>query len=309
MGPSTIRLHHWHPARCVAVVLAGGVAFGAQHQRTDQGLPARQWVTVEMAAVRHRAPDAQGEALARFEPRRYPRGLALLESSAAHPPVLERLLPGRWGEPPAVSPMRPAWMWADPSPPVPQTLTPATPEPVLDAPGFTPEPEPTPTPMDEARAAFQAFEHGLVQRRGRWLREGLSLAGAVAGLRRSADFMVLAHGRWLQVLPPSTRPTPLFAQFGERLPGGVFELEGTVSVSQGRYIDIELDLMAPERPVAGDAWRLVRDGYAVLAETRRSRLGEVHYFDHPRFGLVVRVQRVAPPEELLARLRAAEEGS
>ena len=293
-------------------------ATGAEPQGAADGQLSRQWLSVELAVVRHRAPDGQGEALVRFEPRRVPRRLALLEGSAPHPPVLAPLLPVQWGEAPEVEPLPPAWMWGDPPPLMAETETLApdeahetlapAPEVVPETLAPIPDPPPETTPMAEARAAFQAFERGLVRGRGRWLGDELTLAGAVDGLRRSGDFIVLAHGRWLQTLPPNTRPMPLFAQFGERLAGGVFELEGTVSVSQGRYIDIALDLMAPEPPVAGDAWQLERDGYVLLAETRRSRVGEVHYFDHPRFGVVVKTQRVRPPEALLVLLRAAEEG-
>ena len=295
--------------RCAALAVLALLAIGAEPQGTADGELSHQWLSVELAVVRHRVADGQGEALVRFEPRRVPRRVALLEGSVPQPPVLAPLLPAQWGTAPVVvEALPPAWMWGDPPAPVPETPVFGPPTPAAAPYVLVPDLLPEPTPLDEARAAFQAFEHSLVQRRGRWLRDELTLAGAVGGLRRAADFIVLAHGRWLQTLPPSSRPLPLFAQFGERLAGGVFELEGTVSVSQGRYIDIGLDFMAPEPPPAGGVWRLARDGYAVLAETRRSRVGEVHYFDHPRFGMVVKTQRVRPPEALLARLRAAEEG-
>ena len=301
-------LRHFGCAAFGALAPFATTAALAQSQGAADGRLSRQWLSVELAVVRHRAPDGQGEALVRFEPRQVPRRLGLLEGSAPHPPVLAPSLPWQWGEVPVVESLSPAWIWGDP--PVPETPVAETlaPDEAEQALAPVPDVPPETTPMDEALAAFQAFELGLVRGRDRWLGDELALAGAVAGLRRSGDFFVLAHGRWLQTLPPSSRPMPLFAQFGARMPGGVFELEGTVSVSQGRYIDIALDLMAPEPPVAGDAWQLARDGYALLQETRRSRFGEVHYFDHPRYGVVVKTQRVRPPEALLERLRAAEEG-
>ena len=302
-------LRHFGCAAFGALAPFATTAALAQSQGAADGRLSRQWLSVELAVVRHRVPDGQGEALVRFEPRQVPRRLGLLEGSAPHPPVLAPSLPWQWGEVPVVESLSPAWIWGDP--PVPETPVAETlaPDEAEQALAPVPDVPPETTPMDEALAAFQAFELGLVRGRDRWLGDELALAGAVAGLRRSGDFFVLAHGRWLQTLPPSSRPMPLFAQFGARMPGGVFELEGTVSVSQGRYIDIALDLMAPEPPVAGDAWQLARDGYALLQETRRSRFGEVHYFDHPRYGVVVKTQRVRPPEALLERLRAAEEGS
>ena len=309
-------LRHFGCAAFGALAPFATTAALAQSPGAADGQLARQWLSVELAVVRHRVSDGQGEAVVRFEPRQVPRRLGLLEGSAPHPPVLAPSLPWQWGEVPVVESLPPAWMWGDPpetaapGTPVPETPGAETLAPEVEGQALAPEPDllPETTPLDEALAAFQAFERGLVRGRGRWLGDELALAGAVAGLRRSGDFFVLAHGRWLQTLLPSSRPMPLFAQFGARLPGGAFELEGTVSVSQGRYIDIALDLMAPEPPVAGDAWQLARDGYALLQETRRSRFGEVHYFDHPRYGVVVKTQRVRPPEALLERLRAAEEG-
>ena len=286
-----------------AALLAANIPLGAAEPADVERLLAREWLSVEVAVVRHRVPDEQGEALVLFEPRRYPRGLMLLAGSVEHPPVLEAPVAAEPAQAPLDGPLPPAWMWADPPS--------AAPEEDALGPGdiaTAPETPPAVPPLVAARAAIAAFEQSLVRERANWRREELSLARAVARLGRSSDFEVAAHGRWLQALPPSARPRPLFAQFGARLPGGVFELEGTITVSQGRYIDIALELIAPVPAAGGAPWQLERDGYALLAESRRARDGEIHYFDHPRFGVVVRAQELAMPEELVALLQAAEEG-
>ena len=38
--------------------------------------------------------------------------------------------------------------------------------------------------------------------------------------------------------------------------------------------------------------------YAELKQSRRMRSGELHYFDHPLFGLLVRIDKVTHPENL-----------
>ncbi len=290
----------------VAALLAVNIPLGAAAEPADvERLLAHEWLSVEVAVVRHRVPDEQGEALVLFEPRRYPRGLMLLAGSVEHPPVLEAPVDAEPAQAPLDGPLPPAWMWADPPPAAAEEEEDALGPGGMAAPPETP---PAVPPLVAARAAIAAFEQSLVRERANWRREELSLARAVARLGRSSDFEVAAHGRWLQALPPSARPRPLLAQFGARLPGGVFELEGTITVSQGRYIDIALELIAPAPAAGGAPWQLERDGYALLAESRRARDGEIHYFDHPRFGVVVRAQELAMPEELVALLQAAEEG-
>jgi len=82
---------------------------------------------------------------------------------------------------------------------------------------------------------------------------------------------------------------------------------GTITLIRERYLHLDVDLLltsagssAPVLYSAGPgnapAWR--------LSEKRRIRSGELHYFDHPRFGVIVRVtpyvspdQPTAPPAE------------
>ncbi len=44
-----------------------------------------------------------------------------------------------------------------------------------------------------------------------------------------------------------------------------------------------------------------------LLASRRLRSGEAHYLDHPKLGVLVRIEPVTPPESLSAAYLALEE--
>lgn len=63
------------------------------------------------------------------------------------------------------------------------------------------------------------------------------------------------------------------------------EVEGMVSIRVSRLLHVALDFL------------YYRDGMPIrLAETRRLKLYETHYFDHPLFGLIVQVSPYALPK-------------
>ena len=264
-----------------------GACLCATAQAQPEPRPTRDWHEVEVAVFRHRGPTG-GEQVVRFEPRAYPRGMLALQrppplpaEAGSAPAVLCVAAPESAWAPPETgpAPFPPAWLWLG-------RLV----APTQEAGGDGALPRPANGPEDVA-----ALGPSPMQRRLQWSEEDLALANSVSRMRGSGRFEVLAHGRWLQATPPSRRPRPVLVQFGERRPGGAYAVEGTISVSKGRYIDLNVTLMAPELPAAGMAWQLRRDGYALLDQARRLRPGETHYLDHPRFGAVVRVSKLTPP--------------
>lgn len=114
-------------------------------------------------------------------------------------------------------------------------------------------------------------------------------------------------------------------------------LRGTVTLALQRFIHINADFILTTEhplPVQGD-WATRREEILTdllherigadeararldalnaeprfeafrVTESRRVRRGEVHYFDHPRIGVVVMVRQV-PPEEVEARQRAYDD--
>ncbi len=131
-------------------------------------------------------------------------------------------------------------------------------------------------------------------------------AGELASLHRRlagrAEYRPLLHVIWVQ--PAETDgPTPLIDLSALR--PGSDELVGQVRLSRTRFLHLHLDLefLAPDRgpalplPVGGGELpevRLLVPRYRI-DESRRMRSGEVHYFDHPAFGVIATVQPVERP--------------
>ena len=126
-------------------------------------------------------------------------------------------------------------------------------------------------------------------------RSELSLTGVRDSLRRSAHYRPLLHAAWR--LPGVPRDAARPAHVGVRLAGSGADgggerptVQGTVKVSLARYLRVELDLLyvraasgevaAPE--TAPTRFRLVSE--------RRMRSRELHYIDHPIFGVLVWIE-------------------
>ena len=153
-----------------------------------------------------------------------------------------------------------------------------------------------------------------------WRYERLSLRTAATRMRRSGDYAVLHHGGWLQAVPPRDSARPLLIQLGAPMSDATFELEGSVSVTLGRFLHFAAQVWLRQDPadtlpelngeaestggmeaVPADSDGSIADGsgYVLLSESRRMRPGEVHYLDHPWLGILVRIEPVQAPDALL----------
>jgi len=94
-------------------------------------------------------------------------------------------------------------------------------------------------------------------------------------LRSSKQYRPLLHLGWRQQVlgPRQSVARPL----SEQTPTGV--VEGLLRVYSESFLHVDLDLTLH---VAGD-------GSYRLNDSRRVRSGETHYFDHPRFGVLLRL--------------------
>ena len=124
----------------------------------------------------------------------------------------------------------------------------------------------------------------------------LSLNAVRDRLRRTAHYRPFLHVGWrLPGLPRSAaRPahvSPRLVDSGagdaERVGGERPTVHGTVTVSLARYLQVEVDLLY-SRPASGQA---VASNTAPtrfrLVSQRRMRSGELHYIDHPLFGVLI----------------------
>jgi len=171
-----------------------------------------------------------------------------------------------------------------------------------------------PHPLLDLMAQAARFEADLQERSDRWLPEDTHL------LRREANIIenrgigrILHHGRWLQAVPSREAPQPILIQGGERFSNS-WEIAGTVAATLGRYLHfratlfyhapglglepIEFTLRADGSSAAA-AQQLDPFGYMLLNESRRMRSEEIHYLDHPKLGIVVRIDPTEIPAALL----------
>jgi hypothetical protein len=180
-------------------------------------------------------------------------------------------------------------------------------EPILD-----------PDPLLDLLAAAAAYEGELAEQSYRWLDPAtFTLTAEANRLSRVGGMRVLLHGRWLQPVPARQTPEPLLLQVGPRY-GETYGLEGTVDVTLGRFLHFNVNLIYREpliggapldraQPPAGDgavtrAVPTLEDlspaGFMHLRESRRVRSGELHYLDHPKLGVLVRIEPLVPPADL-----------
>jgi hypothetical protein len=160
------------------------------------------------------------------------------------------------------------------------------------------------------------------------------LNDSARALDRRSNLRVLFHGAWVQPAAGIDNADPVLITGGSRY-GDHSELEGYVVLTVERYLHLRADLWmtrfgtgsaldvdVPVLPTpvvtvgtaadgnnpgggeqatgTGPATAPATIGYIperiyTLDQERRMRLGELHYIDHPRFGLLVQVSPYTPP--------------
>lgn len=175
-----------------------------------------------------------------------------------------------------------------------------------------------PSKSDADIAAFQQLPNSL-----------LSLNQELAQLKRSSSYRILHHSGWMQPVAETQNPKPVRIQGGNILDNGMFELDGYIGVGKGRYLHFRPDLyfsrsltsaesnlllkanaietptdsMEPlQQPSASSAVNTVatRPLELFIPETltvnlnqaRRMRSKELHFIDHPLFGVLVEMKPV-----------------
>ena len=104
-------------------------------------------------------------------------------------------------------------------------------------------------------------------------------------LRRSGEYELLRYAAWTQdtlAKNPTTRVSMRSAATG---------LDGKIQVHGGHllFVDVAVDYAGVRLP------GMVAPSVYSIDEKRRLKLNETHYFDHPRFGIILRVSRHESP--------------
>jgi len=124
------------------------------------------------------------------------------------------------------------------------------------------------------------------------------LGGVRGGLRNSSGYTVLLHRAWRQVGYDAAHAIPY--PIHSLAENGRDSIEGSVTLVRERYLhlDVDLQLMTAGR-AAPTQYADSQGGSPAfrLQEKRRVRSRELHYFDHPRFGMIAMVTPYDAPEE------------
>jgi hypothetical protein len=138
----------------------------------------------------------------------------------------------------------------------------------------------------------------------------LQLGAVYDALARSRNYRPLIHTGWRQPGLPEGRGRPVAVGTGGGMssasgaPGASANtVEGTLELAQSRFLHLQADLIhyreVPMELFADAGSRTERlarspiQGFR-LRERRRMAAGEVHYLDHPLFGVIVQVRSDAP---------------
>ena len=131
-------------------------------------------------------------------------------------------------------------------------------------------------------------------------------------LARSAPYRPIAHLAWRQAVPGRRQAKALELPGGQRNPDRAY-VDGLVRVAVERYLHLDLDLRLhlPDSAIQAapqDNQALPEDyqdqaasqDFGVpdirLRQQRRMRSKELHYFDHPRFGVIALITPYEPVE-------------
>lgn len=111
------------------------------------------------------------------------------------------------------------------------------------------------------------------------------LSAIVQALEKDTRYRILTHQRWTQTAEAKSATRPV------RISDAGQKLDGVFRFYLSRFLHVEMNLVlqdgASPNPGETPVYR--------LQEHRRVRTQELHYFDHPKFGVLVRVTPAAKP--------------
>ena len=140
------------------------------------------------------------------------------------------------------------------------------------------------------------------------------LQAIAEAMRRSSQYRPLLHWRWRQPGWSGRQAQAIHLQIPAGADTPLTEVRGTASKQLMQRLKNDLELGAsttPDLPLLDGTATVLVTRYLHLAvdllyidpdtgvplqlkESRRMRLNELHYLDHPRFGVLARISRAAP---------------
>ena len=174
-------------------------------------------------------------------------------------------------------------------------------EPVATVPPPPIEPRVSPHPLLNLLSAAARQQEAQRRESYRWLPAQTHVLKTEARrLRRAGGLSVIWHGRWIQPVPSRSAGEPLM--LAVQSAPSPSRLSGTLQVTLGRYLHFDARLWL-EQPLRSPAATVP---YMQLKQARTMRSGELHYLDHPRIGVLVRIDPLPPSPALVQALQAWE---
>ena len=139
-------------------------------------------------------------------------------------------------------------------------------------------------------------------------------------LEKHDDYKVLVHQSWRQILKGNKAINWIDIKGGYSW-GGHQQLEGSLGFSKGRFLHVHSELHLNQFPSIQSAssqrakQRLFSAGQSLvpivetrysLIQRRKMRSKELHYIDHPKLVLLVKVIPFTPAEPILEEVEAVE---
>lgn len=135
------------------------------------------------------------------------------------------------------------------------------------------------------------------------------LNGIAYGLKQSRGYKVLLHTAWR--LPARDARNAISFPVDTAVPALGKRLTGNIKLIRERYLHLDVDLiLAAANASTAASYTGESTGSPVyeLSEKRRiKKSGTVHYFDHPRFGLIATITPYQSPEQAQALIDAEAE--
>ena len=135
------------------------------------------------------------------------------------------------------------------------------------------------------------------------------LGGVNKVLKLSSGYRPVHHVAWQQPELTKSRAKKVHIKNPEA------KINGTVNLRGGHLLHLDLDIsyfvdlftesvtsfteenISAEGEAKADEEIIMSGTYAQMKETRRIKLNELHYFDHPLFGVIMRVTRLELKED------------
>ncbi len=123
----------------------------------------------------------------------------------------------------------------------------------------------------------------------------LTLTGTYSRLKKSSHYRPLKYIAWQQ--PEMSGSNARNVKLEIRNQSSEIKISGNVRIRSSLYLHVDVDL-AYFLQAIGNIEGIIEediqgeDIVTRLHETRRIKLNEIHYFDHPLFGAIVRVVRL-----------------